>query len=81
MCLSNWAGEQAIGTAEEICSSPPSEKCNDMMAKCFYQFPRLQEPTAPFIRRRMDQEDNQKSISKLPLASAAAGAPDQMSEH
>lgn len=28
----------------------------------------------------MDQENNQKSISKLPLASAAAGAPHQMSE-
>lgn len=29
----------------------------------------------------MDQENNQKSISKLPLASAAAWTPDQMSEH
>lgn len=29
----------------------------------------------------MDQEDNQKSISKLPLASVAAWAPNQMSEH
>lgn len=28
----------------------------------------------------MDQENNQKSISKLPLASAAAWTPDQMSE-
>lgn len=29
----------------------------------------------------MDQENNQKSISKLPLASVAVSTPDQMSEH
>lgn len=40
-----------------------------MRVKCFYQFPRLQEPTALFIKMGMDQENNQKSISKLLLAS------------
>lgn len=52
------------------------------MAEVFFQStPQTVQPgSAPFIKGT-DHENNQKSISKLLLASPAVETPDQVSEH